>query len=86
MDHSIPIKRSEAGLKSLVLWGRLLARNGKVTYQFTMQLHNMCCCSTSQRQHRKHRTLPSAAEASCCSPQMQLSNSMFYDICLISKR
>jgi radial spoke head protein 9 len=30
MDHSIPIKRSEAGLKSMVLWGRLLARNGKV--------------------------------------------------------
>lgn len=29
IDHSIPIKRSEAGLKSLVLWGRLLARNGK---------------------------------------------------------
>lgn len=30
LDHSLPIKRSEAGLKSLVLWGRLLARNGKV--------------------------------------------------------
>ncbi|KAF6265861.1 radial spoke protein 9 [Scenedesmus sp. NREL 46B-D3] len=29
MDHSIPIKRSEAGLKSMVLWGRFLARNGK---------------------------------------------------------
>lgn len=30
LDLSLPIKRSEAGLKSLVLWGRLLARNGKV--------------------------------------------------------
>jgi hypothetical protein len=40
MDHSIPIKRSEAGLKSLVLWGRLLARNGKVTQISVKQLHN----------------------------------------------
>lgn len=30
LDHSLPIKRREAGLQTLVLWGRLLARNGKV--------------------------------------------------------
>lgn len=30
LDHSLPIKRREAGLQTLVLWGRLLARNGRV--------------------------------------------------------
>ncbi len=30
LDHSIPIKRVEAGLKSLVLWGKILTQNGKV--------------------------------------------------------
>lgn len=30
LDHSLPIKRREAGLQTLVLWGRLLAKNGKV--------------------------------------------------------
>jgi radial spoke head protein 9 len=30
VDHSLPIKRREAGLQTLVLWGRLLARNGRV--------------------------------------------------------
>ncbi|KAJ9528246.1 hypothetical protein QJQ45_014228 [Haematococcus lacustris] len=29
LDHSLPIKRTEAGLKTLVLWGRLTAVNGK---------------------------------------------------------
>lgn len=29
LDHSIPIKRVEAGLKSLVLWGRITTQNGK---------------------------------------------------------
>lgn len=29
LDHSLPIKRREAGLQTLVLWGRLLTRNGK---------------------------------------------------------
>jgi hypothetical protein len=31
LDHSLPIKRREAGLHTLVLWGRLLARNGRVS-------------------------------------------------------
>ncbi len=30
LDHSIPIKRTEAGLKSLLLWGRIRATNGRV--------------------------------------------------------
>lgn len=30
LDHSLPIKRREAGLCTLVLWGRLLTRSGKV--------------------------------------------------------
>ncbi|KAG2496768.1 hypothetical protein HYH03_005176 [Edaphochlamys debaryana] len=29
LDHSIPIKRIEAGLKSLILWGRITTLNGK---------------------------------------------------------
>lgn len=29
LDHSIPIKRVEAGLKSLVLWGKITTQNGK---------------------------------------------------------
>ncbi|GLC40331.1 Radial spoke head protein 9 [Pleodorina starrii] len=29
LDHSLPIKRIEAGLKTLVLWGRITALNGK---------------------------------------------------------
>ncbi|GLI64377.1 hypothetical protein VaNZ11_007641 [Volvox africanus] len=29
LDHSIPIQRIESGLKSLVLWGRITALNGK---------------------------------------------------------
>lgn len=29
LDHSLPIKRVEAGLKSLILWGRFTTRNGK---------------------------------------------------------
>ncbi|KAG2440765.1 hypothetical protein HXX76_003621 [Chlamydomonas incerta] len=29
LDHSIPIKRIEAGLRSLTLWGRLTTLNGK---------------------------------------------------------
>lgn len=29
LDHSLVIKRVEAGLKTLVLWGKILARNGK---------------------------------------------------------
>ncbi|KXZ53946.1 hypothetical protein GPECTOR_6g864 [Gonium pectorale] len=29
LDHSIPIKRIEAGLKTLTLWGRITALNGK---------------------------------------------------------
>ncbi len=30
LDHSLPIKRTEAGLKSLTLSGKILATNGKV--------------------------------------------------------
>mmetsp|Transcript_90 Transcript_90/g.138 ORF Transcript_90/g.138 Transcript_90/m.138 type:complete len:272 (-) Transcript_90:413-1228(-) len=29
LDHSLPIKRIEAGLKTVVLWGKILATNGK---------------------------------------------------------
>jgi hypothetical protein len=30
LDHSLLIKRTEAGLKTLALWGRIIALNGKV--------------------------------------------------------
>lgn len=30
MDFSLPIKRVEAGLRTLVLWGKITALNGKV--------------------------------------------------------
>lgn len=30
LDHSLPIKRVEAGMKTLVLWGKILATNGRV--------------------------------------------------------
>jgi len=30
LDHSLPIKRTEAGLKTLTLWGKLSTLNGKV--------------------------------------------------------
>ncbi|GAX85017.1 hypothetical protein CEUSTIGMA_g12438.t1 [Chlamydomonas eustigma] len=29
LDHSLPIKRTEAGLKSLTLWGKITTQNGK---------------------------------------------------------
>jgi radial spoke head protein 9 len=32
LDHSLPIKRTEAGLKTLVLWGKIVALNGKVCH------------------------------------------------------
>lgn len=41
LDHSLPIKRNEAGLKSLVLWGRLVTLNGKVR-GWHMALCSMC--------------------------------------------
>lgn len=30
LGHSLPIKRSETGLASVTLWGRVTALNGKV--------------------------------------------------------
>ena len=32
LDHSLPIKKVEAGLKTLSLWGRITTLNGKVTF------------------------------------------------------
>lgn len=43
LDHSLPIKRREAGLQTLVLWGRLLTRNGKVC---TAPAVHACCALT----------------------------------------
>ena len=31
LDHSLPIKRTEAGLKTLTLWGKLVTLNGRVS-------------------------------------------------------
>lgn len=52
VDHSLPIKRSEAGLKTLVLWGRLTARNGKVPKR--------------DRFHRRNMSLPWRAVSGSC--------------------
>ena len=30
LDHSLALKRVEAGVKTLVLWGKIIALNGKV--------------------------------------------------------
>ena len=43
LDHSLPIKRREAGLQTLVLWGRLQARNGKVSTAGVSTPRSSCC-------------------------------------------
>lgn len=51
LDHSLPIKKVEAGLRTLVLWGRITVLNGKVCWRGVVPHHLSCPCLQPEGVH-----------------------------------
>jgi hypothetical protein len=66
LDYSIPIKRIEAGLKTLVLWGRLTTLNGKVRANKASQERGTSCRPASASE----LAILEDIDASCTSTNM----------------